>query len=529
MNVLFYVEPLTERENPTWKLGWIQSVELMMAALRKRWPQAHFCCVVGDGLEDHAKSSLRDCTVAAIHHTELIPKFGPSALSVAMDWYRGGTEQRLSEMGATLKDKLAGFSPDITITFSAAPFVNRAFPGIPVLHYELGIVSRPPFPPTAYLDPLGMFNNSYLIRHRKQIQEYSLTDEDRRLVDSIRKIYLPDIARENPLSVAITEKLRGFQSRVLVALQFSQFYGYDAHATYPDQYDLLVQTLENVSSTTAVIATEHPIFPILTPDTVEYLQRRYANFIWLPEFRTVSFASQYLMEFVDGVVTVSSSVGLQTLLWKKPLVVVGHSHLDLIADAHSLSELQIILKQPWPLYKESVLAWHLTRYSIPASILFDEGMICDRIRDAMACLAAGDTEYENFFAEPYTAVSRIAEAYEQASLPGRLRRQLAERDSQVAALQEALAYKDRVVNQLVSEKEQLVSDKEQVVSESRRYVAERDRFSQQLDQIRQTLETIQDGTGWKVLQSFWRLRDSLLPGNTQRRKLYDQIMKKRKV
>lgn len=411
MRVLFYVEPITERDTPTWKEPWIHFAKMMMASIRRDNPGAEFCCIVGDGLEDAASTTLSDCHVGVLHHTELVPRFGRNALEATIAWYSAPTAAALDEMAALLRSRLPdiAWQPDACITFSSAPFLSTAFPGAAVLYFELGLVSRSPFPGTAYLDPLGMFNNSYPRRHADAVRNHVANAAERQLVAGFRQKYLPLIATNNPIASTIAPLLAQYEGAVLLSLQFSQYYGYDAHAKYTDQYDLLIQTLVSVPPEIAVVAVEHPQFPIMKPETVAYLRSRHPNFIWFEEFRSLPSASQYLLEHVDLVITVSSSVGLQALLWQKPLIVLGNSHLDVIADAHDLGQVPYLIRRPWPDYKENVLAWHLSRYTIPFELLLNHSTLTERIEAARRCVATGD--YASCFEAPFADISRIAQAY----------------------------------------------------------------------------------------------------------------------
>ncbi len=411
MRVLFYVEPITELDTPTWKAPWLYFVNMMVTSIRRDNPGAEFCCIVGDGLEDTASNILQDCRVAVLHHTELVPRFGKNALDTTIAWYSAPSPSALSDMAALIKSRLpdATYQPDACITFSSAPFLSTAFPGTAVLHFELGLVSRYPFPETAYLDPLGMFNNSYPKQHQDVLRGYSANASERMLVKGFREKYLPLISANNPIADLIKPMLAQYNASLLLSLQFSQYYGYDAHATYLDQYDLLIHTLASVPPEIAIVVVEHPQFPIMKQETVQYLRSRYSNFIWLEQFRDLPSASQYLIEYVDLVITVSSSVGLQTLIWKKPLVVLGSSHLDVIADAHTLEKVPQIVGCPWPEYKENVLAWHLSRYTMPFDLLQHHRALTDRIKAAQHCVATDD--YTSCFEKPFADIEEIAKAY----------------------------------------------------------------------------------------------------------------------
>lgn len=405
MKILFYVEPLTERERPAWKKSWINFVEQAITSIRKDQPSTEFYCVVGDGLEVIASNQLKDCKIVCINHCELVPKFGSNALAVATNWYRGASLDQLERMGNLVKSRISPFIPDICITFSSAQYIQSAFPNLPILYFEHGLFSRNPFPVTAYLDPIGMYKNSHLYINEKKNRNYLPKKSDRRVLSVVRETYLPYISAANPFAEILKKRLEGYRAVVLVALQFSQFYAYDAHAFFADQYDLLVQTLASVSSDVAVIAAEHPEHHLLSKETLDYLGNKYSNLVWMEEFRAYSSASQYLIEFSDVVVTVSSSVGLQSLLWKKKLIILGDSHLNLIADAHDFENLNTLLDSPWPEYKENFLAWNLTRYTIPFEFLFHKGIFLEKINKVIECARLGN--YDKFFDEPFADTDEI--------------------------------------------------------------------------------------------------------------------------
>lgn len=437
MHVLFYVEPLTELDAPRLKAGWVrQFVTLMINSIRAAEPTSNFCCVVGDGLEDIAKASLSECQIVTIEHTELVPRFGPSSLAVAQKWYQSSSAQQREEMADLLMDRVQGFEPDVCITFSPAPFLEKAFPSSTTLYFELGLVSRAPFPMTAYLDPLGMLKNGYPATHSRIVKNHVGSQQEIDLVDQIRTRYLTIISQGNPFSAEIAPTLKKFKASILVALQFSQFYAYDAHATFPDQYDLIIQTLNSVDTDIAVVVVEHPQHLVLTEETIQYLQSKYSNFIYDSRFKQVPSASQYLLEHVDLVITVSSSVGLQAMLWKKPLLVLGSSHLDAVADSHELTDIKKLLQTPWPEHKEHILAWHLSRYSIPFDLLFGTDMLVERIQLARDCAKNGD--YSPYFDEPFAEVKNIKTAYLTQSKIAELSILLVERDDQIARLCETV-------------------------------------------------------------------------------------------
>ncbi|MFN9030632.1 MAG: glycosyltransferase [Betaproteobacteria bacterium] len=439
MKVLFYIEPLTEREAPTWKRAWLDYAAKMARAIAVKRPSLVMAAVVGDGLAAEARNIFKGARVEVLKHSELVPRFGATALQVALGWYAGGTDESQRAMGDLVKQRTRGFLPDACISFSPAPFLRQAFPNAPVLHFELGMVSRAPFPMTGYLDPIGMFKQGFIGRHEDAVTRFVPTAAERKLVAQLRESSLRQISRANPLSAVADGLARGYRKRILLALQFSNFYAYDAHATYPEQYDLLIQTLESTPTDVGVFVAEHPQHPLLSGETLAHLQSEFPNLLWSPDFRETTAASQYLMEHSDAVVTVSSSVGWQALLWRKPLLVAGRSHLDLVAASNDLRELAALLEEPKgeDERNERVLTWHLARYASPFDVLFGRSEIVERLDRAIASHRAQD--WATYYEKPFSGANVLIASYAEAADQSGTAYAVAEAGRHLRELQELLA------------------------------------------------------------------------------------------
>ena len=104
-------------------------------------------------------------------------------------------------------------------------------------------------------------------------------------------------------------------------------YPIDCFCSFESQFEFLQYVLSKVPEDIGVIVTSHPFYPQLTEGWVKYFSNKYPNFIFDIIFQKYWSASQFLLNDVDAVITVSSSVGLQALLWEKPLVVIGSSNI----------------------------------------------------------------------------------------------------------------------------------------------------------------------------------------------------------
>ncbi len=400
MNLLIYLEPLHEMNDPFWHEPWLRFADLMVTAFKRRWPSARVICVTSQALTHSRPAAQFD--VVVLDHSELVPRFGSTAATVAAHWDAGGSEESNLVMASLLRGRLAGFQPQACISFSPAPFLRAAFPEAVTLFFEHGMVSRPPFPLTGYLDPYDIIRNSALVRLKNKARSFQPTLAEKQFIEDLRTRYWDYIKDSNPLTAIAAGWRKNFPRLLLLAGQFSNFYAFDSYAAQKSPLDLVLYALATVSPSVGVVVTEHPSHSFLTKRVVDWLTASYPNFLWNPEFERTTWkaASQWLMPYVDAVATVSSKVGFETLLWKKPLIVLGSSHLDIVADGHDLGSIESMCSASWPAWKDSVLAWNLTRYTMPFDLLFEGDIFCERLELAMARhrIADLDTFFDSTFA-----------------------------------------------------------------------------------------------------------------------------------
>lgn len=110
-----------------------------------------------------------------------------------------------------------------------------------------------------------------------------------------------------------------------------------------------------------VYVTEHPFSPVITDRNINWLRRRFKNFIYNPEHKDIRWASQFIVPHVDGVITVSSSLGYQAVFHGKYLCVIGESHLSVLADTNQIDKITPS-SLDHPRCKDEYLYFILTRY-----------------------------------------------------------------------------------------------------------------------------------------------------------------------
>ncbi len=410
MKILFYIEPITELNFPKMKSSWVDFTRLFIDSLDKSSEKIDSAVVVGDGLENEASSLGKRLIV--LNHTQFVPEIGKSAMEVVEKFYKNQSSSKIKKLSKYLRNKLEDFIPDVCISFSSSLLLKEAFPGTPILHFELGLFSRAPFPQTGFLDPLGMFQNSFLAKNKDLIQRYETTEKDLEVINLIRNRFIKELDI-NPFRNYLEKRLEKFKGTVLVVLQCPNYYAFDLNSDFKDPYDLLIQTLETVPDQIAVICTDHPQHPVISNETNEFLQQKYKNYFWMKEFQQYYYPTAYLMEFCDVIVSVSSTVGLQSLLWKKHLIVPGNSQLNIISDGDNLNQIENLVKKEWNnIAKEKVLAWNLTRYSIPFYLLLKKGVLLNSLKKAIKL----HLDPNKFFAKTYIDIDEIINFYKKCKI-----------------------------------------------------------------------------------------------------------------
>jgi hypothetical protein len=176
-----------------------------------------------------------------------------------------------------------------------------------------------------------------------------------------------------------TQALRKrFDRLCLLPLQVSNEFSFDGLVNYRTQFEYLYDVLAAAPKDVAVIVTEHPNGdPVLRRSgscaNIDMLRRTFPNIVFLDEFRQCQSPSQLLVPRVDGVWTVSSSVGYQALLFSRLLGSPSSTELSHVADATTLEDFFARLghRRSTNVDADNFLAWLLERYLVPASLLTD--------------------------------------------------------------------------------------------------------------------------------------------------------------
>lgn len=380
MNILFYLEPLIEQQKPYWKEGWLNYflknlLANMPSGSDTNW---NYFIVLNEPIyRKWGHLNYNNAEFIVIEQSELTKDFLWSAYDLTMTWYdKGATSYKVKHdyYVDLYRNKLNSIKPDIIITFSPVPFLNTLYPQIKVLHFEFGFVSRPPFPHTWFFDPIGTGGYKYLELYWDEIKNsFSLDESELTALNKLKTEVKSLISNKNPFKNIAMKWKEKFNCLILAPLQLSGVACVDGIIHHKSQFERLYNILALVPSHVGVIVTTHPEYPILGPDQLEFLSKKFPNLIYDNAFETIYSSSQYLYEFVDGVVGTSWSVAAQALIWDLPVIPIRcDNQFSFISNLPSLQHIDWLKLGTARKYSNNLLLfWILTRLAIPAKVLHD--------------------------------------------------------------------------------------------------------------------------------------------------------------
>lgn len=391
MKFLFYIEPWIELNEPFMKKNWVRHfLQTPINKLEKHSNKVNekieYIYIIGDGVElalKEVKFNLKN--YVTIGQKELLNIFPNGYYKTINNWYNKTYSQYdLDNMSKLIKEKTNNYKPDIIITFSPSPFLEKLYKDSLILYMEYGIFSRPPFPKSWYLDFCGNIKNSYLVKYKKQLLSLKDTKASINFLHNIRNTYITLFKEKNPFKHVNLDPDGKFSKKILLPLQFSNYYVFDNHLN-KSQFEYVCHIFNHIDKDIGVVVTEHPHFPQITNDIDIYLKNKYPNYIYSPIFSDYENSSQYLLSQVDGVITVSSTIGLQCLLWKKPVFVIGNSHISVFSEENDIRKIGGYFKQNKMSRNYDAALYHLiTHYYVTSHYFHNGKWLYDFFKDSLS-------------------------------------------------------------------------------------------------------------------------------------------------
>lgn len=334
-NILYYLEPHIELNDSLFRFSSLKSILLPeIKALKQAHPDLNIKIIVSDIIAHELEDQKieHDYVDLIIVPIEKLLSLNGQSYELSMMWQSGQYSHQTLNKYSTFYKKLIGkhFQPDLILSYeSPAPFLNRAYPEAVLLNLMFGAFSRAPYPAMFTADPFGLFGNAFASKFKEQIQKATLSSQEKHVLTRFRREVTKSLSTYLPLKKQVDDIISKFDSVILFACQIDNYFAYNGCVDGQSQLSILENTLLKTPDNIGVVVTEHGYSRQISDDLVVKLKNKYPNFIYLEE--KINGASQFLIPYLDGVVTVSSSLGYQAALWKKPLFVVGSSHLNVLA------------------------------------------------------------------------------------------------------------------------------------------------------------------------------------------------------
>ena len=367
MNILFYIEPLIQYDNPVLQEPWLYiHIKNIIEALKDE--KFNFYIASNSALSEKIekieyRKYLKE--VFSFEQSEL-KVFSSSTLDILRKWYEKSFNQEdMSTYKNLMLKKFKGNTFDIIITFSPVEYLKEIYPSVLFLHYEYGMFSRKPYPRTYYLDPINSNGYSYLDKYYSKIKNIDFKEKDK-FLNFLKKLSNV-ILKDNPFEDEIKKLKKEYKYLILLPLQASNYWIFDFETEYKSQFeyleDVLIKTLK--FKNIGVIVTQHSSNIFLNNEkTVKYLKEKYSNFILLETTKHYFEVSPLIVPYVDAVITISTSVGFHALLWDKKIITLGKSYLKRLSYTNNLNNLDKVLELDTK-DRKKILYWLLTRYYIP--------------------------------------------------------------------------------------------------------------------------------------------------------------------
>lgn len=352
MNILFFLEPSIELNNPVFRYATLRNSFIpQIKYLRSKGHNV--ITFVGEPVASKCleENKLDDIgTMAVIDPVEWTNGEGYFSRSVRhqnKEYNVGEVEDINIKIKKAINDDL--FSPDLIISWeSPVYYMDKVYPAAKVIYQMPGVFSRPPFANLVSFDTGLLSESSDIIDYIPSIDELNSFDYLRTVDDEF-------ISSINPARHMIEKVRREHSKIILFPLQIDNYFMISSViGRGVTQFDILVDVLKKTPKDVAVLVTNYiskdTKSAVLSRSLIDFLRRKYNNFKFFEETDHIPCVSQYLIKDVDAVISISSSLGYQAAFWKKPLLVIGQSHISTFSTANSYDELiaQIFASKYYP-------------------------------------------------------------------------------------------------------------------------------------------------------------------------------------
>lgn len=222
-----------------------------------------------------------------------------------------------------LRSKLSEYYDVILLWETPVPFFESLFPDALIIHQMPGTFCRAPYPHMVTFDPIGLYKKGSFYNNFESIT--NTEPGNNQFVTLFQDNIKNSINQVTPFSFSDLNPSSRFDDLALLPLQTSGHYAFLADTPYISQAEFLLDILSKTPSTTGLVVTQyitpHTKDTVLTDDVLLALRKEWPNLIFDQNFDKINSISQYLLPFVDKVISCSSSIAMQSIVWNKDIII----------------------------------------------------------------------------------------------------------------------------------------------------------------------------------------------------------------
>lgn len=369
MRILFFLQPAIELGNPEFRYTTVvNTIAPQARALRER---GHECVIVaGSAVIDRAKHEGKlhswgtVASINSLHWTGNQNYLDFTERHLLGDFLPGEIDRLRELLVSSLPDS---FVPDLIVSWeSPAGALAAMFPAAKTLYQTPGFFSRPPFPFLIGVDT-GLLSKSTIPLWDGV---HSTTLE----LEKLRALDRSAFEITDTISKTIRRLRSTFDGVALLPLQVDRYFMVDSQNPFGrSQLEFLAHVLSTLPKRLGLVVTNYRSKDIasdtLNIETRQYLSQHFENFVYLTEANAVNNASQAMLPHVDGVITISSSVGVQAAYWQKPLFVSSDNHISPFATARNLGEFSTQVLQRKRIGRDALIERVIAGWNFPAPLI----------------------------------------------------------------------------------------------------------------------------------------------------------------
>ena len=367
-SILYFIEPRTELNDPLFRYATLRSHILPeIKELKKHNSDLDINVITSKAILEEAIRNQLDLSHAKFisiddsHYSNL----SKSNNEISISLYKNeASENDLKILLDAIKESASEINqPEIIISYeSPAEFLKELYPNSVIINSMFGMFSRAPFPAYGILDPFGLYENSFQFKFKDEIKKYTLNEEKKSIIDLLRKKTTKSLAKYHPLKSYLSELDERFDSLVVLACQVDNYFAFNGCSKYENQLQMVEDVLDNSPSGIGVIVTEHSYCRQLNDENVRILQEKYPNFIYFN--LAIPTATQFILPYVDGALSVSSSIAYQAALWHLPYYSLGRSQLNIFSENDSFKDFFESVSSKNRVDNDNVLYYLLSHYHV---------------------------------------------------------------------------------------------------------------------------------------------------------------------